>query len=101
MTAHCGGRPARSLIGGQQKHKILVVKLATAALSVEHLLSASCLTLTYTIEASSNLSVWTSVLTNVAPANLFNITDFTLPTLSSGFTAVGGIVSSSLVCFPV
>jgi hypothetical protein len=32
---------------------------------------------TYTIEASTNLSAWTPILTNVAPANVFNVTDFT------------------------
>jgi hypothetical protein len=32
---------------------------------------------TYATEGSANLTNWTSIVTNVAPANTFNVTDFT------------------------
>lgn len=32
---------------------------------------------TYTTESSTNLTSWSSLITNVAPANSFNVTDFT------------------------
>jgi plastocyanin len=34
---------------------------------------------TYTTEVSSNLTDWSAILTNVAPANTFNVTDSTAP----------------------
>jgi len=34
---------------------------------------------TYTTEVSSNLTSWSAIMTNVAPANIFNVTDSTSP----------------------